>query len=77
LESAIEFIQDDNPSAAAKTAATMCARIERLVAFPPLGRSGEVAGTRELVVAPYVVVYRVRDEVIEIVQIWHGAQDWR
>jgi len=55
----------------------MCARIERLVACPSLGRSGEVAGTRELVVAPYVVVYRVRDEVIEIVQIWHGAQDWR
>jgi len=55
----------------------MCARIERLVACPSLGRSGEVAGTRELVAAPYVVVYRVRDEVIEIVQIWHGAQDWR
>jgi plasmid stabilization system protein ParE len=44
---------------------------------PGLGRFGEVTGTREVVAAPYVVVYRYTDEIIEILHIWHGAQDWR
>jgi plasmid stabilization system protein ParE len=34
-------------------------------------------GTRELVSPPYVVVYRSTEEIIEILYIWHGAQDWR
>jgi plasmid stabilization system protein ParE len=34
-------------------------------------------GTRELVSPPYVVVYRSTEEIVEILQIWHGAQDWR
>jgi plasmid stabilization system protein ParE len=51
-------------------------RIEQLATFPGLGRPGEVKGTRELVSPPYVVVYR-STEVVEILYIWHGAQDWR
>jgi addiction module RelE/StbE family toxin len=77
FESAIQFIQNDNSNAAAKIATAVCDRIERLLALPSLGRSGEVPGTRELVVTPYVVVYRIYDEVIEILHVWHGAQDWR
>ncbi len=42
-----------------------------------MGRPGEVKGTRELVSPPYVVVYRYTDEIVEILHIWHGAQDWR
>jgi len=52
-------------------------RIERLAGFPGLGRAGEVPGTRELVISPYVVVYRSTEEVVEILFLWHGAQDWR
>lgn len=35
-------------------------------------------GTRELVLSPlpYVVVYRVKDEVVEIARVLHGAQPW-
>jgi plasmid stabilization system protein ParE len=44
---------------------------------PALARPGEVKGTRELVISPYVVVYRSTDEIVEILHIWHGAQDWR
>jgi addiction module RelE/StbE family toxin len=77
FESAIQHIQRDNPATAARVATAVCDGIERLVAFPAPGRPGEVAGTRELVVAPYVVVYKVRDEVVEILHVWHGAQDWR
>jgi plasmid stabilization system protein ParE len=44
---------------------------------PAFGRLGEVKGTRELVSPPYVVVYRSTEEIVEILHIWHGAQDWR
>jgi len=35
-------------------------------------------GPRELVFPglPYVVVYRIQDQDLEILRIYHGAQDW-
>jgi plasmid stabilization system protein ParE len=36
-----------------------------------------VKGARELVISPYVVVYRSAEEIVEILYVWHGAQDWR
>ena len=42
------------------------------------GRAGKREGTRELVLTPlpYVVVYTVQDEVVFVVRILHGAQQW-
>jgi len=77
LEAANKHIQQDSPAAARNVAQTIIERIEQLTTFPSLGRPGEVKGTRELVSPPYVVVYRFTDEIIEILYIWHGAQDWR
>jgi plasmid stabilization system protein ParE len=36
-------------------------------------------GRRELVFSglPYVAVYKVKQHAVEIVRIWHGAQDWK
>lgn len=76
LEAAVRSIQRDNPAAARNAAQAVIDRIEQLAAFPGLGRPGEVKGTRELVISPYVVVYRSTEEVVEILHIWHGAQDW-
>jgi toxin ParE1/3/4 len=55
----------------------MVERIEQLHAFPRRGRVGREEGTRELVLSllPYIVVYRVRESAVEILQIWHAAQD--
>lgn len=52
--------------------------VEALTQFPRRGRPGRSPGTRELVFPrlPYVAVYRVREDVIEVVRILHGAQDW-
>jgi addiction module RelE/StbE family toxin len=77
LEAAVRHIQQDNPTAARNVAQSIINRIEQLVNLPGLGRPGEVKGTRELVCAPYVVVYRSTEEIVEILYIWHGAQDWR
>jgi addiction module RelE/StbE family toxin len=77
LVAIVKRIQEDNPSAARNVAQTVIDRIENLATFPALGRLGEVKGTRELVIRPYVLVYCHTDEIVEILYIWHGAQDWR
>jgi plasmid stabilization system protein ParE len=45
--------------------------------FPLLGRESEhMPGTRELLVRRrYVVTYRVALDEVEILQVWHVAQD--
>jgi toxin ParE1/3/4 len=55
--------------------------VQVLRRFPESGRPGGEMGTRELVVAEipsYIVIYRfVGPDGIQILRIWHGAQDWR
>jgi toxin ParE1/3/4 len=77
LEAAVQHILQDNTAAARNVAQLVIDRIEQLAHFPGLGRPGESRGTRELVSPPYVIVYRYTDEIVEILYIWHGAQDWR
>ena len=49
-----------------------------LLEFPHRGRPGKKAGTRELVISPlpYLVVYTVHGDVVFVVRILHGAQQW-
>ena len=49
-----------------------------LRAFPYSGRKGRIDGTRELTFPglPYIVVYRIEDQVVDVLRIYHGAQDW-
>jgi plasmid stabilization system protein ParE len=58
---------------------TIYERIRFLKDAPNRGRPGHRNGTRELPLTPlpYVVVYSVRGEAVEILHIYHGAQDWR
>ena len=77
LEAFVNHISEDNPEAARAVAQAILDRVEGLETFPGMGRPGEKAGTRELVSPPYVIVYRLKDDVAEILYIWHGAQDWR
>ena len=78
LEGIDKYIQEASPEAAHKTARAILDRVESLKRSPRLGRPGEdVEGTRELHSPPYLIVYRLKDDVAEILYIWHGAQDWR
>lgn len=66
----------DNPSAAGEFAAAAVSQVSRLLRFPLLGRPGPFAETRELVIhRNYIVTYRLRDEEIQVVQVWHVARD--
>jgi toxin ParE1/3/4 len=77
FEAAVKHIQQDSPTAGRNVAQSVIDRIEQLATLPGLGRPGEVTGTREIVISPYVVMYRSTEEIVEILHIWHGAQDWR
>ena len=72
------YIARENPGAAARTATTLLAVVDRLAELPNLGRPGRVSGTRELVVpgTRYVIPYRVRSERLEIIAVFHGRQRW-
>ena len=55
-------------------------QIQVLRRHPLSGRPGSKPGTRELILAklPYIVAYRyLESDAVEILRIWHGAQDWR
>ena len=73
----VQYIQEDSPSAAAQVAKIVVDGCEILLRFPRAGRTGRREGTRELVFAglPYIAVYRIADEVVEVIRIYHGAQD--
>jgi len=68
-------IAADNPAAASRMAVELMAACDRLEQFPERGRLGRRRGTRELTtVWPYVIVYKVTRQQVEILAVWHGAQ---
>jgi toxin ParE1/3/4 len=73
-----DYIAQDNPDAAADIAARVLDAVEHPATFPSLGRTGRVAGTRELVVpeTAYIIPYRIRGNRVELIAIFHGRQLW-
>jgi toxin ParE1/3/4 len=71
------YVRRDNPSASREVAKTIYDGCASLVNSPRRGRPGKQTGTRELVFSPlpYIAVYRVTADAVEILHIWHGAQD--
>jgi toxin ParE1/3/4 len=70
------YIARDNPLAASRMAVELVAACDRLELFPERGKPGLRRGTHELsTVWPYVIVYRISGGDIDILAIWHGAQD--
>jgi toxin ParE1/3/4 len=78
LDEEAEYIARDNPQAAARMLERIATSIDRLATHPASGRPGRVPGTRELVISGtvYLVPYRVRDETVEILRVFHAARKW-
>ena len=78
LDAEAEYIARDNPAAAARVVTTINHAVQNLRRFPAMGRPGRVIGTRELVVpgTPYVVPYRVRNDAVEVLRVFHAARRW-
>ncbi|CBE69076.1 MAG: type II toxin-antitoxin system mRNA interferase toxin, RelE/StbE family [Candidatus Methylomirabilis oxygeniifera] len=70
------YIAQDNPEAAASEVDKVVEAVKRLEDHPASGRPGRVPGTRELVLARYIVAYRVKEQVVQILRILHAARKW-
>lgn len=74
-----DYIEKHGSGAAARRVAlSICQRVGTLAEFPELGRTGRRPDTRELVFTdlPYLAIYRIGRDEIEILRILHGAQQW-
>ena len=78
LGAAGEYIARERPQAAERMAGCIQEAVEYLGEQPNLGRPGRLSGTRELVISgtPFIVVYRVRKGVVQILRLLHHAQHW-
>ncbi|MEP7354309.1 MAG: type II toxin-antitoxin system RelE/ParE family toxin [Acidobacteriota bacterium] len=76
LVSLHKYIAADDPDAAARFVARIEEGVNLLPTQPDMGRRGRVARTREFVVPPYVVVYRVRGTEVAVIALIHTARRW-
>jgi toxin ParE1/3/4 len=78
LNDAREYIQTQNPEAARGIIDRIEKVINQLQSFPMSGRPGRRANTRELMVTrtPFLVVYRVSEEFVEILSLFHTSKQW-
>ena len=78
LERIADYLLTHAPDRAPELVRTVYDAPSALLTFPNRGRLGKKEGTRELVLSPlpYIVVYTVLGDVIFIVRILHGAQNW-
>jgi toxin ParE1/3/4 len=78
LNSVWEYIGQKNVAAADRLVQTILAAVEVLQSHPDLGRKGRAENTRELIVpsTPYIVVYRLRPNLIQVLAVFHAARRW-
>ncbi len=75
----VEFISLDDPSAAARLADRILARIERAAEMPFSNRvvpEKDDESVREAIMRPYRIVYLVdeRGAAIHVLRVWHAAR---
>ncbi len=78
LEQAHDFLARENPEAAIQLVLKIRVATEKLANFPTMGRPGRVEGTKELVIlgSPYLVIYRVKGQRVEILRVLHGSRKY-
>ena len=78
LDQEAAHIAQDNRRAAADLIAQASEVTQLLALHPGLGRPGRVPGTREVVLSgfPYIIPYRVKDQCVEILRVFHVSRKW-
>jgi toxin ParE1/3/4 len=74
-----DYIEKRGSAAAARRVAlSIYEAISLLGNFPMQGRTGRSPNTRELVLVglPYIAIYRLNEDTVEILRLLHGAQEW-
>ena len=77
-DSQLEYIAQTNIRAALKQGDRIAHQVVQLIEHPEIGRAGRIEGTRELVInrTPFILVYRINGDRIELLRLLHGAQQW-
>jgi addiction module RelE/StbE family toxin len=78
LDDYTDYIALRNPKAADEVLQRVRHDVDGLADNPLMGREGRFLGTRELVIAglPYVVIYRVRGQRVEVITVHDTRQQW-
>lgn len=78
LDREYDYLAGKHPAAARTVFTRIVAVTRRLADFPYSGRQGQISGTRELIIPslPYLVIYRVTADQVEILRVFHTARDW-
>jgi toxin ParE1/3/4 len=74
-----DYIEKHSGSTIARRVALSIYRqIDLLQQFPESGRTGRKSDTRELVLTslPYILIYRIQQDAVELLRILHAAQHW-
>ena len=79
LDQAYDYIALSNSEdVATRVAMRIINSVQQLASFLMSGRTGRVAGTRELVISgtPFIAAYAIEDDRIVVLALYHGAQKW-
>ena len=73
-----EYIAQDNPAAAQKTAQRILEKTGLLLSQPLMGSPGRIHNTREMVIinTPYTIIYHATPDTISILRVFHQARQW-
>jgi len=77
MQSISDYLRQRQPEYRLSTLLKLYEKIRALKGAPQIGRLGTVEGTRELLFPPmpYVAVYRASGQTIEVLRIYHTAQN--
>lgn len=77
LEHINNYLKERHPRYRQSTIRKLYASIQSLKESPHRGRQGREDGTRELLFPPmpYIAVYRMKEQSVEVLRIYHSAQN--
>jgi toxin ParE1/3/4 len=77
MQSISDYLREHRPQYRQPTLRKLYEKLRALKDAPHLGRPGRIEGTREVLFQPlpYVAVYRIHEQNIEIWRVFHTSQD--
>ena len=77
LQHISDYLKEHHPQYRELTVRKNYSAIQSLKEWPNRSRAGREQGTRELSFPPLpsIAVYRVKEQDIEVLSVWHGAQE--
>jgi toxin ParE1/3/4 len=77
LQAILRYLEERSPAAADRFVEAIEEKGRALANHPEMGRIREeiAPDLRSTLVKPYVIFYRIRGEVVEVLRILHGKQD--